>query len=557
MEPTSRFGKQTGKLRRIGAGANQNPSPTPANQRAPDLFAFDAQSQTNKYPLPIATHSPRLPPHPPSGPPTTRGRNPRGNVTAPAAPESTEDAPVDDSAMGFVQHTLLPLASRSATADPNGVYLAPAAQNGQQPGVDSLKTGEDAIAFFARFGKNSPIKFVQLNQAAEGISFRPYDLVVVDPRHSTPDYFTMSETGLVHVQPKQPSEFIPLSEWMRQSTLFNVLTSIRFFKFYLVNKTFCTWRSNIRYKLYCQQRRKLLGKSFMGKESFCGPLLAINEAMLALKGVVLLDLRGQKMNNMEAANFMEYQASIRAEAAKRFEAIMETLQAEITGVCVNVNNLLQLQSHGGDEGGGGDGAGGGDAGLGFADPSQKSKSLVFIKQEQADRKRLQQRAATEREMLPSFIRLADYIMVESLVQLTVLTSYDFLNELLKTPRKTGLLETTVMFGRSSEIVFTPTCAHITSMLGQMSSAMVETVSKVPRILFTRPFATLVQNHFTKEPNVAEIIQDSIEYQEIRRDISAKVEPHPTRTRTAPAPWPLSLLRGTRLHQPLTLPLLNR
>ena len=42
--------------------------------------------------------------------------------------------------------------------------------------------------------------------------------------------------------------------WSRQSTLFNVLTGIRFFKYYLVNKTFCAWRSNIRYKLYCQQR---------------------------------------------------------------------------------------------------------------------------------------------------------------------------------------------------------------------------------------------------------------------------------------------------------------
>ena len=60
----------------------------------------------------------------------------------------------------------------------------------------------------------------------------------------------ISATGVVHVQPDHPSEVMHLSEWMRESTLFNVLTRIQFFKHYLVQKAFTQWRKNVRFKMY-------------------------------------------------------------------------------------------------------------------------------------------------------------------------------------------------------------------------------------------------------------------------------------------------------------------
>lgn len=42
-----------------------------------------------------------------------------------------------------------------------------------------LRTGEDTIAFFARYGNTCPVKFVHLNRANTGDQFRPYNLVVV------------------------------------------------------------------------------------------------------------------------------------------------------------------------------------------------------------------------------------------------------------------------------------------------------------------------------------------------------------------------------------------
>ena len=89
-----------------------------------------------------------------------------------------------------------------------------------------------------------------------GAQFRPYDLVVVAQQDAGSDYYTMSAAGLVHVKPNDPSEFIALSEWMRQSTLFNMLRSIRFYKYYLHSKCFNLWRSNVRYKLCVRDRSR-------------------------------------------------------------------------------------------------------------------------------------------------------------------------------------------------------------------------------------------------------------------------------------------------------------
>ena len=131
----------------------------------------------------------------------------------------------------------------------------------------NLQTGEDAVSFFVKSGAECPVKFVTLNRAETGNNFRPYDLKVVSPRNANSDHFTMSISGLVHVRPGVPTSFTPLSQWMRESNQFNVLTSIGTFKNYLVRKCFQAWMHNVRYKLYCQQRKKLASHLFLGMDA--------------------------------------------------------------------------------------------------------------------------------------------------------------------------------------------------------------------------------------------------------------------------------------------------
>ena len=95
----------------------------------------------------------------------------------------------------------------------------------------SIKTGEQAISFFAKHGNNMPIKFLNCNRRKVAPSeFRPYDLVTVDNDKELDDeYFTISAQGVVQIfrdrssrrfmqlskqRNVNPTEFLSLSEWM-------------------------------------------------------------------------------------------------------------------------------------------------------------------------------------------------------------------------------------------------------------------------------------------------------------------------------------------------------
>jgi dynein heavy chain, axonemal len=140
-----------------------------------------------------------------------------------------------------------------------------------------IETGEQAISFFAKYGQSTPIKFVKFKRKpVSPDQFRPYDLVKVDeeddnPRSQETEYFTISAQGVVHVQFFQrkgsgveqvPTEFMTLSQWMHQSTLFNVLTSMNFFKHYLIGKVFALWKGNVRFKMF-NRTRQALAKSLI------------------------------------------------------------------------------------------------------------------------------------------------------------------------------------------------------------------------------------------------------------------------------------------------------
>ncbi len=132
-----------------------------------------------------------------------------------------------------------------------------------------IQSGEQAISFFAQHGNATPIKFLNCNRSPVPPQlFRPYDLnVAFDEKELRDEYFTVSAQGVVHICPEKgapgkkinkfdavPTEFFSLIDWMQQSTMFNVLTSMKYFKHYLIGKVFGLWKGNVRFKMYNRTR---------------------------------------------------------------------------------------------------------------------------------------------------------------------------------------------------------------------------------------------------------------------------------------------------------------
>ena len=146
----------------------------------------------------------------------------------------------------------------------------------------------------------------------------------------------MSTTGFVHKMPGQPSEFISRSDWTRESSLFHVISNITFFKNYLMLKSFLIWRTHIRFKLYCQLRRRLAKNFFLARETFCAPLLAVQDAITDIQDVPLMTLeRGGKAFKHNA--FTEAQKTTQETSATTLESFVEKSYTVVKKVIHNIH----------------------------------------------------------------------------------------------------------------------------------------------------------------------------------------------------------------------------
>lgn len=132
-------------------------------------------------------------------------------------------------------------------------------------------------------------------------------------KYSDKELFYVSMQGITHVKPdpsnaeKVQTQFYTLAEWMKQSTLFNLISAIKFFKYYQPRKVFQKWHDKVRYKIYLEKRRKFMNNLFFTKPAFAYDL-----------GNIVGKLKNQNQNNLLAdeiihksdLNFTQFKSEI-------------------------------------------------------------------------------------------------------------------------------------------------------------------------------------------------------------------------------------------------------
>jgi dynein heavy chain len=366
-----------------------------------------------------------------------------------------------------------------------------------------IKTSDDAINFFARFGSETPVKFVHLVHDRNAKTYSPYDLVAAKEKDHEGEHFTMSPMGIVHVCPGEVSECTALSAWMRQGMMFKILRNIPFYKFYLHRKCFTVWKENVRFLFFAKQRRKLADRMFFARKNSCDTIVAVKRHLIEIQNVRLLNL---ELKTHQKDEFMAMQSDTGIAANAKFEEVIAFVTREVEHIMeeVTTNYSLSKQDPNAHSMGYGDANG------------EKAKSLVKIKQEKAEKKVLRARAKLEHSTLSEFIRLVDYMVVETLVSLAVDTTSAFHDELIK-PRKTGVFETMVRFSASGT-AFSPTCLEVRDMIDRILENMINFVGGVNRV---RHLGTS-KNTSVSGPNIQSIVRENKQFRRISDLIQQRV-----------------------------------
>ena len=147
--------------------------------------------------------------------------------------------------------------------------------------LPSLHTAYDVIAYFAKNGNTTPLKFVYLNRAETGTDFRPYDLNVVTAAEVHKEHYIFSSKGVMQFTSKRgqehvkkedreekPTNIMTLARWTYEAAVFKMLRSFATFKNYLIWKMMKNWASAVKYIRFCKIRKTVEKNLFILKKIF-------------------------------------------------------------------------------------------------------------------------------------------------------------------------------------------------------------------------------------------------------------------------------------------------
>lgn len=146
------------------------------------------------------------------------------------------------------------------------------------------------------------------------------------------EYYTISAHGIVKVYSEKmrkqlrlegredtaSTQVVGLSDWMHESTLFNIITNIGFFKSYTITKIFSIWKKNVRFRSFLQKRKKLVADAFLAKPTFSENLMDINRCLFDLQQNKTISNRITDNRTWEKKDFNYQQETTRKAASTQY-----------------------------------------------------------------------------------------------------------------------------------------------------------------------------------------------------------------------------------------------
>ncbi|RNF08530.1 dynein, axonemal, heavy polypeptide 1 [Trypanosoma rangeli] len=398
----------------------------------------------------------------------------------------------DSEILRMIQKAVRPPAKKSFT------QVAP----NDQSTIRGLQTDEDCIAFFAAHGSGSQVKYVYLERAPQVLDFRPYDLIVCTVKRGVEEreHYIMSATGVVHVRPGQPSEVVSLAQWMRESSLFDVIRRIHFFRTYLVYKAFLRWHKNSRAKQFLRTRKSLSREFLLSKATFSTPVVNILKSSYELTTYSPILYEAQGKHDYVIEEFRAQQLKQRQKSITVLGSCIDQIEADVTKLIevmkrkadvpdLNTREALEQYLL----------ANAVMSGSKSSRSQIKMKSMHDAREEQFKRMRELKRSIVEYSQIYEFVCLVDCIASETVYRTTLSSIQSLFNTLRNQDnqelRSIGfqvLLQAT-----QTELLFNPAEKSIRAVCLEIIAGCIEVANSTVRLCNQKH----LKGYFSKTPRV--------------------------------------------------------
>lgn len=213
--------------------------------------------------------------------------------------------------------------------------------------------------------------------------------------------------------------------------MFNVLTSMKFFKHYLIGKVFGLWKGNVRYRTYQKTRQQLAKSLIQARPDFQPTYMDVNKILYDMQ-VKQTYFISRMPKTYEIDDFINDQKRHRDEIKTHYnEKVEDIINKKLTQLVTQVTESRTISDQEDLE----------NTKIGQA---AKNKSMVLMKIEDELRNRVLKLAKLNYNHLGTFIRLIDYMVVETQVRINQESADMILSEMDNDLKKYSI-QTTVGF----------------------------------------------------------------------------------------------------------------
>ena len=181
--------------------------------------------------------------------------------------------------------------------------------------------------------------------------------------------------------------------------MFNVLTSMKFFKHYIIGKVFSLWKGNVRFKMYNRTRQNLANTLIYSRPAFLPSYMEINKTLFEMQAIKTFMVSKQgKIYDLD--EFVKDQKGERETVKQHYNDKVDEIIKKIEGLVQIVSESRNQRE---------------EEDLEHTKMGQqtKNKSMVLQKQEDELKNRVNRLARKNYHSLGTFIRLMDYMVVET------------------------------------------------------------------------------------------------------------------------------------------------
>ena len=284
------------------------------------------------------------------------------------------------------------------------VYSPHAPQTIPNPSGAAEVPADSDILELAAMSKNGSLgeKFVYLVPRETGIreTHNPYDLKVV--KHSfvetsATEYLTLSTAGVTHYR-NDEGDFVNLDRWIQDYTTFNSMMKIPFFSKYRKWKTFYFWLKHVRRTIVASSKQHLEENLFLLNKDLSQPLIDIRTTCLGIQDLIMYEKTSETRSLKEHVDKLALGREVAASSIERTTTkIKEYIERACKACVMSYIPVIDPSAQ---------------------QPQQQENETS--QQEKAPQRQTyieqsQRRAVCRR--LTAFIRLCDYMVIDSLVAL--------------------------------------------------------------------------------------------------------------------------------------------